>query len=993
MFIEGGFGTKTFVDQFVSLNLTVSWSAQSPAWSVLPNGTPNSHQGIVGVPPKYTGKFGIGLMNGFLLSVGGTQPSSFWSAFDLDAMRWVNLTGIKVTYPFLEGHSVVMNPDTGLIYVLGGYWNATATYNDIMVLDPNIGHIQGSVSTTLAASRADAGAVWSSMRKSILVIGGTRGLPDPPVGSEMSIIAEYDTSISRWKNWTTTGQIPPARLDHCAAATDDGSKIIVFGGSDGKVFYETLYILDVASGVWTAGASADSKPPKSSKPPTSQVPGDPSSDPDDTGTSPPDESGGTGRRTSKPASLAPIIGGAAAGAALFIVALVTIWMVRKNRYKKAASDDNNGGIERRRLAPMPMKDMHHKDDRYLDRNSSSRYLDRNSSSRYHRSESHDDDNYHRNDYDDEDNESYHEALAPRGSQNRGGAGVRSINAHSSYSNTSHRPYRDNASAAETARSERHHLSRGSSYQQQYTPVQRHPHSVSAGGRFSEAYTDEADVDDDERFYRDPDIDMTDNGTPRQSVVSYSPSSITNGGSVGGIGASAAAFKLRQQHQHLQSQQLQQKQQLQQQREILQQQLEQQQLQQQQLEQQQQLLQQQKQQQQLEQQQQLLHQQKQQQNVREQQQQQDVREQQQQQELREHQQQQLLQKQRRQQLEQQRIQLEQQRIQFEKEKQEQELLMKRREEERLELLMRQQEEERQDQLRRQEEEEKVEQLRRQLHQHTLVSPSIEHSLAMSAFQRQQPFYQDLNNRSSTTGSSASGGAFSPVDAPSSTSAGSRSRLSQDYHGANSLYARNLHSRQQHYPGTSPFDNKQKTIDESAMEMDNSRARRRGQEDDSEDEDGTEGDKENEERLLKMLLQQQEEAEESPRPAGATIVTTPTTMATVAKPATATPFYVPPPSLRNQIAQGQGISPVIAQSQLPGRAGANPFINIPSFTSPTTAGASLPGIGTGASSQSPFQFNIQPILKTAGTSSTGRKNTGKEYVPGTSENYVPKSQRKL
>ncbi|KAG0381120.1 hypothetical protein BGX24_009949 [Mortierella sp. AD032] len=54
----------------------------------------------------------------------------------------------------------------------------------------------------------------------------------------------------------TTGTVPGARLDACAAASEDGSKIVLFGGElDVNNWLNSIFILDVATRIWKQGPS------------------------------------------------------------------------------------------------------------------------------------------------------------------------------------------------------------------------------------------------------------------------------------------------------------------------------------------------------------------------------------------------------------------------------------------------------------------------------------------------------------------------------------------------------------------------------------------------------------------------------------------------------------------------------------------------------------------------------------------------------------------
>ncbi|KAF9567715.1 hypothetical protein EC968_003174 [Mortierella alpina] len=254
LYIQGGYSTTNYTPQLDAIDLSQSWSTSAPVWYTLKDGAPISHHALVSVTGQHAK--GLGPSNAYILSIAGDGAPSFWSAFDLATGTWNSLTDIVAPYPQLQGHSAVMDPGTGYIYVIGGYTN-NATYNAMTVFDPATKTILSQQAATAANSLTDIGAIWSSSRKSILTFGGSRAPPGASSGLDLSTINEYDPSTSTWKPVVTSGNIPTRRLDHCMAASADGSKIVLFGGSlDSKTYFSTIYIFDVKTLEWTLGQPA-----------------------------------------------------------------------------------------------------------------------------------------------------------------------------------------------------------------------------------------------------------------------------------------------------------------------------------------------------------------------------------------------------------------------------------------------------------------------------------------------------------------------------------------------------------------------------------------------------------------------------------------------------------------------------------------------------------------------------------------------------------------
>ncbi|KAG0206990.1 hypothetical protein BGX33_007074 [Mortierella sp. NVP41] len=132
--------------------------------------------------------------------------------------RNVTITTASTLMPYdeLEGQTAAVDPATGLVYVFGGYINATTTAqttpevnNLLTVFDPNTTRILSQEAANATTSLTGAVAIWSTIRNSVLLFGAK-----------------------------------------------DGSKIVLHGGAkDASAFLSTMHILDVATGVWKQGPS------------------------------------------------------------------------------------------------------------------------------------------------------------------------------------------------------------------------------------------------------------------------------------------------------------------------------------------------------------------------------------------------------------------------------------------------------------------------------------------------------------------------------------------------------------------------------------------------------------------------------------------------------------------------------------------------------------------------------------------------------------------
>ncbi|KAG0227331.1 hypothetical protein BGW42_003013 [Actinomortierella wolfii] len=109
---------------------------------------------------------------------------------------------------------------------------------------------------TILPGRREYRAVWSEPLKSVVFFGGLLA----PRGD---LVSFYHPESKQWSSMKTTG-LNRTLTDHCIALTDDGKKLLTFGGSHtaaigAKVASRELHILDLASGKWTVGANSLTK--------------------------------------------------------------------------------------------------------------------------------------------------------------------------------------------------------------------------------------------------------------------------------------------------------------------------------------------------------------------------------------------------------------------------------------------------------------------------------------------------------------------------------------------------------------------------------------------------------------------------------------------------------------------------------------------------------------------------------------------------------------
>lgn len=193
-----------------ALNLNTSWSTTNSAWTTLASGSWVWHHAMVPVKPEHSAGLGSVSTKGFLLSVGGYPPplNAFFSAYNLQTGTWTNLT-TPSPYAGLEGHTAVADPATGLVYVMGGFYNNNPEPNPkvgnlLTVFDPKTATVVSKEPATDANNMTGGSAVWSTRRNTVLLFEGSRAVGTGDVkGIVQTAVQEYDTATRQWKTFVS----------------------------------------------------------------------------------------------------------------------------------------------------------------------------------------------------------------------------------------------------------------------------------------------------------------------------------------------------------------------------------------------------------------------------------------------------------------------------------------------------------------------------------------------------------------------------------------------------------------------------------------------------------------------------------------------------------------------------------------------------------------------------------------------------------------------
>ncbi|KAF9931177.1 hypothetical protein BGZ67_005460 [Mortierella alpina] len=246
----GGYTIKTnyvnTTSQFFYLDLAVAWEATSPAWRLLRSGPSNTNSpGAISGDGKTMITF-----------LGGDQ--AFAWLYNVEGNAWAHSKIIVPTK--MEGLYGVTDPTTGLVYVPGGYDN-TKNNSLSSVLTYHFSTDTATVTTMPPnglVNRWHYKAAWWPKGKSILYFGGYN-YPSTVLAS--TAITQYSPSTNTWSQLTTTNPGPSGRADFCMEISEDGSRLVIFGGrafmGPTWKFTNELYVLDLDTLTWSKGQRQD----------------------------------------------------------------------------------------------------------------------------------------------------------------------------------------------------------------------------------------------------------------------------------------------------------------------------------------------------------------------------------------------------------------------------------------------------------------------------------------------------------------------------------------------------------------------------------------------------------------------------------------------------------------------------------------------------------------------------------------------------------------
>ncbi|KAF9905979.1 hypothetical protein EC991_001138 [Linnemannia zychae] len=241
-FVENGI-TKGTYGQVMSLDLTVSWKTASPPWQALAQVAPVYFINAVAAPDNQS----------IIVIQRGVNESLSFPTYRIATNAWdANPVNTQPVQESRQGIRPVMDPLSWTIYI--NAW----TYLD--AFNTNTSNFQFyTMPPYTFTSRFYAGSCYNSARRSIMYFGGLTGAIqfDPAA----TYVSEYSIGTNQWSNFTATGTPPEPRSDFCMAASEDGNRVVIFGGriqtnttaNPPVNFTGNFYILDTVARTWTKG--------------------------------------------------------------------------------------------------------------------------------------------------------------------------------------------------------------------------------------------------------------------------------------------------------------------------------------------------------------------------------------------------------------------------------------------------------------------------------------------------------------------------------------------------------------------------------------------------------------------------------------------------------------------------------------------------------------------------------------------------------------------
>ncbi|KAF9146275.1 hypothetical protein BGX30_002531 [Mortierella sp. GBA39] len=235
------------------LDLCVGWTTAAPAWTSLANGPAQSL-----FPAAFTSDEQTMVV--FHLS-NSNKPVQY----DVKTNTW-SVTNYTFNNMVVQGINVVTDPNTGLMYLPGGYSsmnydNTTRTFTKLDTFDPltlSVRQTDMPTSTEVFPVRWYYGNVWSQAKNAVLYFGGNNPNSMSSPQTVENVVTAFAPATMSFFTWNAGGTAPQMRVDHCMAANEDGSKVLIYGGRlRTNTVSNEVFVLDVMGQMWTQGVSSN----------------------------------------------------------------------------------------------------------------------------------------------------------------------------------------------------------------------------------------------------------------------------------------------------------------------------------------------------------------------------------------------------------------------------------------------------------------------------------------------------------------------------------------------------------------------------------------------------------------------------------------------------------------------------------------------------------------------------------------------------------------
>ncbi|KAF9363282.1 hypothetical protein BGX34_004498 [Mortierella sp. NVP85] len=231
--IPGKGEANTSPSQAFLIDLTVSWDASAPIYKKLKDG-----------PMAYEAPSAISNDGQTWFTV--IKQTCY--TYKIQAAAWSPILTDTSFDQENTGYTAAKDPETELVYIPNIVKGIIGS--SLMMLDTKAKSFTTSPMFPALQGARGFAVAWSVEYKSMYYFGGT-----------VDGLFVYSKLTGQWSNPTTTGTIPPPRMNPCLVSIDGGKKLVMASGYS-RTFNSSLddiYTLDIATLSWVAGPSVARK--------------------------------------------------------------------------------------------------------------------------------------------------------------------------------------------------------------------------------------------------------------------------------------------------------------------------------------------------------------------------------------------------------------------------------------------------------------------------------------------------------------------------------------------------------------------------------------------------------------------------------------------------------------------------------------------------------------------------------------------------------------